>query len=276
MIKSVDFPNRTFTTKDELFSELKANENNLIDIKKSQIKTGREKGQLCFGLLDVKKATVKGVSFEIKDDYIYPIISTTKFFDSHGDVHLDNSMKKTAKEQNGNVIYALDHEIKYDNVLAWKKDVRMFIAEVDWSEVGKTFKGKTQALVFEIHKDKIRNKQVLSDIVNKVEDFENSIRMIYYKMNLGMNSDNPEFKENKKYYDDNINSIINKEDAEANGYFWGIEELGIHKEGSLVVAGGSNSATSILQKEIEAVEDASSIETKAEPLKDTLNIYSFN
>jgi hypothetical protein len=90
--------------------------------------------------------------------------------------------------------------------------------------------------------------------------------MVYFKIKLGMNSKAKEHSENLKYYEDNVNLIVNKEVAEELGYFWGIEELGIHKEGSLVVAGGSNDATSIYSKDIEADLITSS---KEEPPKST-------
>ena len=251
MIKAIEFPNLNFASKEDLFTHLKKNEDKLISLKKAQVYKSHEKGQLSFVNCNKINNANKSL-FEAKEGYIYPIISTTNYMDSHGDVHFKGSMNKTASEQQGKVVYALDHELKYNSILAWQKDVRMFISELDWSIVGKTYVGKTEGLVFEIAKDKITNKQVLSDIENKVSEFENSIRMIYYKIVLGMNSNSKEHTDNKKYYDAKVNEIANKELAEEVGYFWGVEELGIYKEGSLVVAGGSNDATAIYEKNIEA------------------------
>ncbi len=264
IIKAIEFPNKSFTTKEELFSELKKNEEKLISLKKSQVYKSHEKGQFSFLNCDKIHGSTKGVDFA-KDGFIYPIISTTNYMDSHKDVHFAGSMNKTAKEQNGKVVYALDHELKWDSIIAWQKDVNMFVTTVDWSVVGKNYLGKTEALVFEINKDNVNRKDVLTAIENKVADFENSIRMVYYKINLGLNSNAKENATNKAYYDSRINEIANKEVAIEDGYFWGVEELGIHKEGSLVVAGGSNDATSIYSKEFEAADSTST----NEPLKDT-------
>lgn len=262
MIKAIEFPNRTFQTKAELFAELKRNEDKIIGLKKAQLHSGASKRQ--FSFVDGEKAfkSTEKSSFATKENHIYPIISTTKYFDSHGDVHFDGCFGKTVKEQQGKVVYALDHELKYDSVLAWQKDVRMFVANIPWSMVGKSYEGETEALVFEIAKERITRKDVLASIENKDAEFENSIRMFYYKITLGINSDEKDFAENKAYYDSRISQIANKDAVEENGYFWGVEELGIHKEGSLVVAGGSNDATSIY----EAVEDTSQ---KHEPSDDT-------
>lgn len=270
MIKAIEFPNLNFLTKEDLFSHLKKNEDKLISLKKAQVYKSHEKGQFSFLNCHKLNGTVKGLDIA-KDGFIYPIISTTNYFDSHGDVHFNGSMNKTAKEQNGKVVYALDHELKWDSIIAWQKDVNMFVHQIDWSIVGKKYEGFTEALIFEINKDKITRKDVLNAIENKVSDFENSIRMQYTKVVLGINSDSKEFKDNKKYYDQRINEIANKEVAIEQGYFWGVEELKIHKEGSLVVAGGSNDATSIYSKDIEA----DIITSTTEPLKSTQIDYEY-
>jgi hypothetical protein len=264
MIKAIEFPGRSFATKAELFRELKANETKLIGLKKSAVYKSHEKGQFTFLNAEKLFGSAKA-GFNAKEGYIYPIISTTKYMDSHMDVHFDGCFGKTAKEQQGKVYYALDHELKWDSILAWQKDVNMFISNIDWSLVGKSYSGNTEALVFEIQKNKLTRKDVLDAIEAKASDFENSIRMIYHKIVLGMNSDEKDHAESKAYYESKINQIANKEIAEEAGYFWGVEELAIYKEGSLVIAGGSNDATSIYSKEIEPPAG-----TQDEPLKSTL------
>ena len=247
MIKCVEFPNKTFATKEEMFDALVKNQDKIIDIKKAQIYKSIEKGLISV-LTANDDETVKTI-FGAKSECVYPIVSTTRFYDSHKDVHFDGCFKKTVKDQQGTVHYALDHDLKWDSIVAWKEDVRMFVSKVDWGTVGKEYEGKTEALVFEIPKDKFKRKDVLEAIVNKSSDFENSVRMVYIKLNLGVNSDNPEHKSQKDYYDLRKSEIANFDEVEKEGYFWGVEELRIYKEASLVVAGGSNSATSIFTKE---------------------------
>lgn len=260
-IKAVEFPNKTFSSKEEMYSELVKHQDKLIELKRSQVYKSCEKRQLSF--LNADKVMQDGEKgFIVKSGFVYPVISTTNYMDSHKDVHFNGCFNKTVKEQQGRVYYALDHELKWNSILAWQKDVKMFVASLDWGLVGKEYEGQTEALVFEIDKSKIRNKEVVEAIESKSSDFENSIRMVYYKVMLGVNSENKDFAANKAYYDNKINLISNKEEVAKDGYFWGVEELGIHKEGSLVVAGGSNDATSIIY---EAVEDTS----KNEPPKST-------
>ena len=87
--------------------------------------------------------------------------------------------------------------------------------------------------------------------------------MQYVKISLGINSTEKDFAEQKAYYDKRISEIANKEVVEEQGYFWGVEEAKIVKEGSMVIF-GSNDATPI--QYTEAVIDTSG---KQEPSKDT-------
>jgi len=249
VFKCVEFPDREFATKEAMFKELKSNEDKLIGLKKAQIYEGRIKGQFSFLNLDASKmsSTVKA-NFDVKDGFIYPVISTTRFMDSHKDVHFDGCFTKTKNEQQGKVYYALDHKLDFANVAAWPKDVNMFTAMLDWALVGKDYYGETEGLVFEIAKNNVRP-DVLEAIEAKKADFENSIRMVYHKIKLAANSTDKDLAENKAYFDSRVESIANKTEAYENGYFWGVEELGIYREGSLVIAGGSNSATSIILSE---------------------------
>jgi len=247
VIKAIEFPDSVFSSREDLFRALKRNEETLIGLKKAKVYKSCEKGQYTYLNVDFHKSTGSAKSsMDFKAENIYPVISTTRYMDSHMDVHFDGCFRKTVKEQKGKAYYALDHELRFDSIIAWPSDVNMVVANLDWSLVGKNYSGQTEALVFEISKEKVVRKDVLEAIENRKSDFENSIRMVYHKIRLGVNSDDKDLKENKRYFDERIDLIANKEVALEAGYFWGVEELGIYKEGSLVIAGGSNDATSII------------------------------
>lgn len=267
IFKCIELPEKEFATKDEMFLALKANEAKIIGLKMAHVYKSCEKAQLSFLNLDVNKLSeTSKAEFDIKSGYIYPVISTTNYMDSHKDVHFVGCFNKTVKDQQGKVYFALDHELKWNSILAWPKDVRMFKSMLDWQLVGKSYDGQTEGLIFEIAKDKITRKDVLDTIEAKASEFELSIRMNYEKMRLGINSENKELAENKAYYDSRYKDIANKEQVDKDGYFWGVEELRINKEGSLVVAGGSNDATRIILENTEAADSTSS---KTEPSADT-------
>ena len=275
MFKCTELPGKTFASKEDMFHALAKDQKRIIELKQAQIYKSCEKGQFSYLNLEVSKMTgAAKAGFDIKEGYIYPVISTTGYMDSHKDVHFPGCFAKTAKEQQGKVYYALDHELKWNSIIAWQKDVNMFVAPLDWSLVGKNYFGQTEGLVFEIPKDKINIPSVLNAIENKTSEFENSIRMVYYKMHLGINSNSKDLKENKAYFDSRINDIANKEEAYKEDYFWGIEELGIRKEGSLVVAGGSNDATRILTADNSIDPEQSSQEEKAGPPESSQKVKS--
>ena len=247
-IKAIEFPGKEFKSKEDLFMTLKQHKDRIITLKKAHIYKSFEKGGVSGVDISPSEGVIKAID-GARDGFIYPIISTTRYIDSHKDCHFDGCFNRTLQNQQGKVVYALDHKLEFDSILAWEKDVVMSVQNIDWSLVGKDYEGKTQALIFEINKDSIRRKDVLKDIEDKASEFENSIRMVYHKILLGIDSNKKELQEEKSYFDSKINQIANKDIALDDGYFWGVEELGISKEGSLVVAGGSNDATAIFQKD---------------------------
>lgn len=268
MITCKEFPNKTFSTRQDMIKHLVENVNELISIKKSNIHKGCEKGSLnSINAVKFINGAEKGIGFQTKEGFLYPVISTTRYCDSHKDVHLDGCFTKTVKEQQGKVYYALDHELKWNSILAWQKDVTMFVQNIPWAAVGKNYEGTTEALVFEIKEEAIRNKEVLQAIKDAVSEFENSIRMQYFDVFLAVKTNEKGMEEYNANYEKYIDSIANKDVVNEDGYFWGVKQLGIHKEGSLVIAGGSNDATGIITNQTEPGDHSES--NKNEPSTDT-------
>jgi hypothetical protein len=266
MIKCPEL-NKEFTTKEDLFKALKENADKIISLKKANIFKSHEKGAGISTKFSKDATAIKGMIEGAKSNHLYAVINTTKYFDSHGDVHFDGIWNKSAGEQNGNIFYVADHSLKIDDVIAWKNDVNIIVKEIDWTAVGKDYPGKTQALIFEIPTDKIMHSKAL-EIINSEKDVQNSVRMQYVQIKLAVNSTDPDYKEEKATYDALINSIANKEDVEKNSYFWAINEAKIYKEGSMVIF-GSNDATSI-----ESVKDTNQPLQNTdsnEPLENTQN-----
>lgn len=249
MITCKEFPDKKFATKAELFAELRANVDKIIALKKAEVYKSHEKGSLdVWGLKSLGENEI-GKSPHMKSDHIYPVINTTKYMDSHRDVHFDGIWNKSAKEQDGKLFYVADHETKVDSVIAWPDDVKVMVKSVPWSFVGKHYSGNTEALIYEIPKNKLVHDKA-KEIIRDKRPVQNSVRMMYVKISLGMNSEMEEDKQYKEYYDRRLSEIANREVAEENGYFWGIEEAKIVTEGSMVIL-GSNDATPVRQKNIE-------------------------
>lgn len=255
--------NKHFDSQEAMFKELVKHESQIIEVKKAAIKEADS-----VNILFLKDAeSEKSLSF-IKEGYVYPVINTTNFMDSHGDVHFPNIWNKTLKEKANKIFYVMEHKLSIDNVIAFPQDVRAFVKTMTWSELGLPYEGETQALIFEIAKDKIKIEKV-RELFDEYISFENSVRMRYITMSLAMKSEDPDFAKQNQVWKDRINLLVNKEVAEQRGYFWAVDEASIEKEGSLVLF-GSNSATPVIyQKETEAVDNNTSEKHEEEPVVTT-------
>jgi len=237
MIKCAEL-NREFETKELLFRALRENKKTIIANKKSEVKTKDNKSVI--GFMDMRSHTVKAIP-NLDDDYIYPVISNTNYLDSHGDVHLDGSMNRTAKNQSGKVYYVADHKLEVDSVIAMPKDVEILLETCDWSDLGRNYKGTTEAMIFKIAKTNIIHDKFMG-MVSKGNDLQNSIRMMYVDLAMAVNSQDPEFKDEYATYLEVYPKIANKDNFDGIDYFFAVKELKIHMEGSAVLF-GSNDAT---------------------------------
>lgn len=226
-----------------MFKELKENEEKIIGLKKASIFKSCDKGQ--FSPSNNIKGGVAKSALNMKDGFIYPVINTTKYMDSHDDVHFDGIWNKSLSDNAGKLYYVMDHTLSVNSVIAYPADIKAYVKSVLWTDLGKNYEGETQALIYEISKDSLVNSQALKAIESRAE-LQNSVRMQYVKIKFAVNSDDKDYLENKAYFDSRINQIANKEQVLAQGYFYGVEEAKIIKEGSLVLF-GSNDATPILQ-----------------------------
>lgn len=230
--------NKEFATELDMFKELKASKATLIAAKKAEIKTKDNTSVL--GFMDMKTNTVKGIP-NMDDKHIYPIISNTNYLDSHKDVHLNKSMSKTAKDQNKKVYYVADHKLEVDSVIATPKNVEVMLQEMTWKELGRNYPGSTECLIFKIAKSEIMHEKFMK-MIEKGEDLQNSIRMQYVSLDMAINSDEEDFKDEFKVYNEVHPHIANKDDFDSVDWFWAVRELKLHMEGSAVLF-GSNDAT---------------------------------
>ena len=244
-----------FETEKELFSALKTANDLIIAKKKSAILSTVEKG-LNFSTKDVKKnpftTTAKGI--QQKEGFIYPIINTIGYLDSHNDLHVNGIWNKSAAEQVGKVHYVADHVIGVQNLIAHKSHVNIMVENVSWSSVGYNYPGTTQALVFEIEEKNLMHEKA-QQLLEKNLPVENSVRMQYVNIVLCLDSSAKEDEEFRANYNKYHPLIANKDEFEEIRYFYAVLEAKIVGEGSMVLE-GSNSATRTLStKDIEPSKD---------------------
>lgn len=261
MIVVKEFPDKKFESKDELFKALVDNKAELIATKKMQTK----EADAVFNIVKSEENTIGLANKTESNSNSEPnklklklVINTTNLLDSHSDVHIKGIWNKSVKEQK-NLYLLQEHQMKFDSIIS--DNITAKVETMKWKDLGFNYTGETEALVFETTIDKNRNSfmfdQYLQGFVKN-----HSVGMRYVKIELAVNSESKWSREEKEIWDKYISQIANKEEAEAQGYFWTVTEAKII-EGSAVVR-GSNIATPTIS--VEAVEDTSS---KQEPSRDT-------
>ena len=225
-----------FQDKRQLIDWLISNKSALIAQKKSSVKQADAVSyvpQLVNELGVAQKA--EGISETATKLKVRSIINTTKLYDSHGDVHIDQLWNKSLKETKD--FYLVNqHNFSFEGIIS--DNVKAFAKQINWTDLGYDYAGQTQALVFDSVISKAESPEMFSRYSQgKVKN--HSVGMRYVKVALGVNDERYE-EENKvwnKYYPD----IVNKEDVDEVGYFWAVTEAKVI-EGSAVVR-GSNFAT---------------------------------
>lgn len=237
--------NRPFSTQKEMFAALKENKQLIIEAKKAATKNSDP--FFCTGSrVETKEAATKAATGIEFGDYIYPVINTTWWLDSHKDLHIDGIWDKSAKEQNGKTYYIINHDLALGSVISYPKEVEIMIKQMGWRDLGYAFDGVTEALIF---KAKITDKSNAAAVAafKDGEEIQNSVRMVYMSLDLAVNSTSEDFKEEKRIWDKYAARVVNQ-DALKDGYFWPIYEAKIYKEGSAVLF-GSNEATPVLYEQ---------------------------
>lgn len=266
MIKVLEFPNKEFQSKEELFKALIDNKKELVLIKKSATKNA---DAVSFGYLDTSikidtnKEDVQSQMQNPESLNVKVVINTTNFLDSHGDVHVNGIWNKSVKD-NVSFLHLQEHEREFDKVIT--DSAKGYVQSMQWKKLGLPYEGKTEALIFESTIDKKRNEFMLNQYANGWVK-NHSVGMRYVQLELAINTEAEYDKEYKALWDEFYPIIANKETADERGYFWVVKEAKII-EGSAVVM-GSNSATPTLENKEEAVLIDTS---KDKPLQDTQKV----
>jgi hypothetical protein len=261
-IKALEFPNESFETKGELFAHLKKYKETLIGLKKAKaINSDSIKATDIRELEAIKAANVE-------DGFIHAVINTTKYLDSHNDLHLDGIWTKSVGEQQGKIYFVSDHDLTIKSVIAFPKDVEMKVEQIAWKDLGADFEGSTEALIFKVAKEDIQLKEAKTIIEQKVA-IEHSVRMQYVNIDLAINSEEKDLAEERALWDSTIGLVANKAQALEQGYFWAVGEAKIFKEGSMVLSGSNDVTPMLLSKqEIEPSKDTHTIEPSEDTQKD--------
>lgn len=267
-------------TGNKLYDWLKVNKASLLTQKKSGIK----RADSCYGinkLVDKVDANKFLSTEEIGPDAtqlkVRSVINTTRIFDSCKDVHFDGIWNKSLQENKENYLVR-EHDFCFSGIIS--DEVKAYTQKISFSDLGYSYEGLTQALVFDsIIKKSEQAKDddglTMFDRYRMGKVKQHSVGMRYIKIFMAISSAmyEEEYEVWKEYFD----LIANKEDAEQAGYFWAVTE-GKVIEGSAVVRGANfvTPTIAISQSKQEPLQDT------PEPVKTTLkaseliNYYKLN
>lgn len=226
-----------FNEKSDLFDWLIENKSLLMAQKKASIKYADAVSAKYFFIADgptkgieIKSEIVPATATKIK---VRSIINTTKLFDSHGDVHIDQLWNKSLKDTKDNYLVK-QHDFSFDGTIS--DNVHAFVKQMSWVELGyPQYDGMTQALVYDSIIDKAESPFMFEKYrTGKVR--QHSVGMRYIKIELAVNDER--YDKEKAVWDKYIGIVANREDAEAQGNFWAVTEAK-NIEGSAVMRGSN-------------------------------------
>lgn len=192
---------------------------------------------------------------------INPVINTTNYYDSHGDVHLPGIWKETLK-RNPKLYLVQEHKSsQFDKIIS--SDFTAITKKMSWKDLGAPYEGVTECLIFsDCNITPDRNPYMYAQYEKGFVD-NHSVGMRYIDILLAV--DDSDYKQEFANWNQYIDEVANKEDAQADGYMWLVKEAGI-AEGSAVPM-GSNDITPTLDENFEIYGDATG---KQQPSTDTL------
>lgn len=231
----------------ELFKFLKENKSALIAQKKYEIKKG-DAITLSNRFINKKGEIIKGNNPVTEDVNVLNtslVINTTNWLDSHSDVHFPGIWKKSLSENKG--LYLLqEHSMTFKGIIT--DDLVAFTKKITWKSLGLDIPGTTEALIFDATISKNRNEYMFGEYKQGFVK-NHSVGMRYVKIDMAINDDSKWYEEEKEVWDNWIDKIANKDDAEEQGYFWAVTEAKV-VEGSAVPI-GSNIMTPTLENNID-------------------------
>lgn len=233
----------------ELFDFLITNKKTLVAQKKYNIKWA---DSFCLNSVHINEngEVQKGNSPVLEDlsqIKVSSVINTTLLMDSHSDVHIDGLWKKSLQE--AKQLYLLqEHSMTFKGIIS--DEIKAFTKKMSWKDLGLDAEGVTEALIFISNILKNRNTFMFDEYrMGRVKN--HSVGMRYVNLSLAINDEDykEEFAEWNKY----IDKIVNRNEAEEQGFFWPVKEAKV-VEGSAVPL-GSNWATPTLENNMKSLID---------------------
>ena len=261
-----------FSNQSELIDFLIENKQSLIMQKKAAIKQADAVSYI-YPLIDKNDIEIKSETIDVdklllQDSIkVKVVINTTNLMDSHNDVHLKGIWKKSVKEQS-KFLHLQEHSMAFDKVIS--STAKGTVETIKWTDLGYSFNGETEALIFKSNIEKSRNKFMFEQYAKGYVE-NHSVGMQYVQLFLAVNDNR--YTEEKAIWDKYIGEVVNAKEAEKKGYFWAVTEAKII-EGSAVVKGSNYITPTISVKNINTNEPSDDTQKQIEDSRQSDTIFT--
>lgn len=238
-------------TRKELFAKLKAEEQQTIVSKTTSVKFADACVVPCTvtTVVKAKESTTKATKADegdspVEEDSILVkvVANTANFIDSHMDVLSADAYTESIQNKGTSIPHIADHEWKAASEVG---DVqKVYTQEMSLKELGLDQEGTTTVLVFETLVKKSYNEKIFNGYKDgRIK--QHSIGLKYQALKLALDSSEPEDASYKETWDAFYPSLINKDIADAKGYFWAVPKIDILENSAVLF--GANSLTPTLE-----------------------------
>lgn len=241
----------------DLYEFLKANKTELIGQKKSLIK---KTDALTFPTelyKQTKEGAVKtdsaGIDPEATSVSVKVVANTAMWMDSQKDVILPKAANRSIKNNKDIIPHLRDHDHSVEAIVGDVKNI--YAKNLSLKTLGLDLPGETESIIFDSDVQKAYSEKVFKLYVRK-QIKQHSIGLRYIQLDMAIND--ADYKEEFANWNKYIDQVINKEEAEASGYFWIVPEYQL-LENSCVLFGANK-----LTPTLEAKDDGSTPGTSKE------------
>lgn len=164
--------------------------------------------------LATKMETSKGLKKTI-------VGNTYGWLDSHDDVHMDGIFTKSIQERKGSILFLHDHLNQVAARVGKFTDV--YEEKISLSSLGLDMVGRTTCLLADAEISAVLSPGIYN-LYENGEINQHSVGMQYLSLFYCVNSKDEYYKEYLSNWNKYIDSVINREEAEEQGYFFAVTE----------------------------------------------------
>lgn len=195
------------------------------------------------------------------------VANTSMWMDSQSDVLLRDSASKSIKERKPMIKMLKDHGRTLDSEIADVNDI--YYQDIPLTELGLQKTGTAQALIFDADVQKSYDEKTFNKYKQgKVN--QHSIGLQYIRLELAINDS--DYEKEQDFWNKYIDQVINKEEAQSQGYFWVVPEYKLIENSAVLF--GANSLTPTLSTGAKNTQLQPPVSTVEEPLEYASEIKS--